>query len=89
MRDARTLALALLVLLTPACTLDSFLFNPRRVDAYRWDEADGNLAGELSDPHPSIVPASDRVEGFFSIAEGGPAEIPAYDDAIVAFIDGL
>lgn len=45
-------------------TLDSLLYNPVPVDGYHWDEADPNLDGELTDPHPSVVPAADRQEGF-------------------------
>lgn len=68
------------------CSLDSFLFNPRPVDEYRWDEADPNLAGELTDPHPSIVPAADRSEGFLEIEGARIHWVFAHHDAPVATI---
>lgn len=59
-----TLRWLCVVLLLSGCTLDGFLFSPRAVDEYRFDEVDENLDGELTDPHPSLVPASNRMEGF-------------------------
>jgi hypothetical protein len=50
-------------------TLDAFLFDPVPVEAYLWDEADPQLDGELTDPHPSLVDAAHRMEGFAE-AEG-------------------
>lgn len=48
--------------------LDGSLFQPTRVAGYDWDSADPNLDGELTDPHPSLVPEGDRFEGFVSAA---------------------
>lgn len=82
----RALALASLLLAVPGCTLDSFLFNGRAVDEYRWDEADPQLAGELTDPHPSIVPAADRSEGFLEIEGARIHWVFARRDAPIATI---
>jgi fermentation-respiration switch protein FrsA (DUF1100 family) len=75
-----------LVLGGGGCALDSFLFNPRRVDEYRWDEVDPSLEGELTEPHPSIVPASDRSEGFLEIEGASIHWVFAHHDAPVATI---
>ncbi len=59
------LALLLLALFSAGCTLDGFLFSPRPIEGgYRWDEVDENLDGELTDPHPSLVPPERRMEGM-------------------------
>ena len=73
-RLAVSLALAGAALATGCLTLDGFFFSPVHVDAYRWDEADpqldGELNGEVVEGHPSRVPAADRMEGFVESAEG-------------------
>jgi fermentation-respiration switch protein FrsA (DUF1100 family) len=72
-RASLSLSVLLPLVLVAGCTLDSFLFNGRRVEEYRWDEADPALDGELTDPHPSIVPAADRLEGFLDADVDGVA----------------
>lgn len=56
----------------PGCLqIERFFFAAQPVDEYRWDdEAPPELDGDLSDPHASLVPASDRVEGFVALADG-------------------
>lgn len=67
----RSILLAALALAAlPSCSLDAFLFSPRKVDEYHWDQADPNLDGELTDPHPSIVTPPDRSEGLLASAHG-------------------
>lgn len=53
-----------------ACRVDSFFFAGRPVDAYRFDEVDPALDGDLSDPHPSLVPPTLREEGRTSLGDG-------------------
>lgn len=68
MRRARAAAIALVL---AACVqVEDFFFTGEPIDGYRWDEAAPELDGDLTDPHPSIVPASDRVEGFVALASG-------------------
>lgn len=81
-----TRVFVLLGLALSGCTLDSFLFNGRAVSEYRWDEADPQLDGELSDPHPSIVPAADRSEGFLEIEGASVHWVFAHRDAPIATI---
>ncbi|MCA9688162.1 MAG: alpha/beta hydrolase [Myxococcales bacterium] len=73
--------LALLGALACAClTLDAFLYNGLRVDAFAWDEdpCDPELTGELDRArnergaslpacHPSRIPAEARVEDFVDV----------------------
>ncbi|GAB4210665.1 MAG: hypothetical protein OHK0013_31530 [Sandaracinaceae bacterium] len=64
-------ALATAVALLGAClSIDTFFFAARRVDGYRFDEADPEMDGDLSSPHPSIVPPELREEGFVTSDEG-------------------
>jgi alpha-beta hydrolase superfamily lysophospholipase len=66
-RAARALLSAIaIVIALPACLqIETFFFAARPIDAYRWDdEAPPELDGDLTDPHASLVPAEDRVEGF-------------------------
>lgn len=83
-------ALVLLVIsaatLASGCSLDSFLFSPRRVDGYRWDEIDPSLDGELTEDHPSIVPASDRTEGFLDAGGNEIHWVYAHRDAAIATV---
>ncbi|UJR78442.1 alpha/beta hydrolase [Sandaracinus amylolyticus] len=61
-------ALVIATLAFAACVqIETFFFAGRSIDAYRWDEAAPELDGDLSDAHPSIVPAADRIEGFVSL----------------------
>ncbi len=53
-----------LALLCGACTLDSFIYYPRPIDAYHFDEVDPNIDGDLTEPHVSIIGPSLRHEGF-------------------------
>jgi alpha-beta hydrolase superfamily lysophospholipase len=65
------LAIAASAALLAACLgVDTFFFAARRVEAYRFDEADPEMDGDLSAPHPSIVPASLRAEGLLTSDEG-------------------
>ncbi len=52
------------VILTACFRVEDFFFAGRPADAYRWDESDPALDGDLSSPHPSLVPAELRDEGF-------------------------
>ena len=62
---------SLIALLLLGCLqIEDFFFTNEPIDAYRWDEAAPELDGDLGEPHPSIVPASDRVEGFVTLASG-------------------
>ena len=47
-----------------------FFFAGRPIDAYRWDEVDPALDGDLSDAHASLIPASAREERFVLTASG-------------------
>lgn len=58
------------VLLAACLRIDDFFFTGEPIDGYRWDEASPELEGDLTEPHASIVPASDRVEGFVTLATG-------------------
>jgi alpha-beta hydrolase superfamily lysophospholipase len=81
----RGLHLCLLPLAVSSCvTLDFLLFNPTKVDEFRWDAdpCDPQLTGDLSvarherlggpEPtcHPSIVPPENRVEGLVDSEHG-------------------
>lgn len=65
----RPAVLAACVALAGACTLDTFLYHPVRVDGYDFDGIDPNIDGDLTEPHPSIVGPELRTEGFVD-AEG-------------------
>jgi pimeloyl-ACP methyl ester carboxylesterase len=52
--------------------IETFFFAGRPIDGYRWDEASPELDGDLSDPHPSLVPPEEREEGFVALADGTP-----------------
>ncbi len=68
MRRAIPIAIAL-----AACgcvNVDSYFFAPREVDGYQFDVADPELAGDLSEPHPSIIGPEDRREGFVHTSDG-------------------
>jgi pimeloyl-ACP methyl ester carboxylesterase len=67
--DRVALALASLCLLA-ACEVGDFFFAGVPAEPYRFDEIDPQLAGDLSSPHPSIVPASLREEGFVTSRDG-------------------
>ena len=55
----------------PSCLqIETFFFAGESIDGYRWDEAAPELDGDLTDAHPSLVPASDRIEGFATLADG-------------------
>src|SRR5262245_55129872 len=64
-------ALALFVVLAGCQNLDSFFYSPRHPDnGYDFDGIDPDLDGDLTDPHPSIVPAADREEGMLALDDG-------------------
>ncbi len=64
-RARGTLAwLAALALLASCVSIEDFFFAARPAEGYRFDERDPALDGDLSSPHPSIVPAALREEGF-------------------------
>jgi hypothetical protein len=70
MNDARTVARGALIvsftiaLLASCVRVEDFFFAGQPADAYRWDEIDPSIDGDLSSPHPSLVPAALREEGF-------------------------
>lgn len=67
----RALAIASLALALGSCLqVDTFFFAGEPLDGYRWDEAAPELDGDLTDPHPSLVPAGDRLEGFATLDDG-------------------
>lgn len=58
-------------LLLGACLgVQDFFFAGRPAEPYSFDESDPALDGDLSDPHPSVVPASLREEGFEPSTDG-------------------
>lgn len=71
--SARTilpLLAALTIALTACLGIDTFFFAARAVGSYRFDEVDPELDGDLSAPHPSLVPADLREEGMLRSADG-------------------
>jgi fermentation-respiration switch protein FrsA (DUF1100 family) len=64
-----SLALATLTLLA-ACEVGDFFFAGTPAEPYRFDESDPQVDGDLSSPHPSIVPAALREEGFVVSGDG-------------------
>lgn len=67
---SRALVIASLVALPSCLQVDTFFFAGQPIDGYRWDEAAPELDGDLTDPHPSLVPESDRIEGFARLEDG-------------------
>ncbi|MDQ3031939.1 MAG: alpha/beta fold hydrolase [Myxococcota bacterium] len=63
-------AVALAAVLPGCLQVETFFFAGRPIDEYRWDEAAEELDGDLTDAHPSLVPAADRVEGFVPLEDG-------------------
>lgn len=59
-------SLVALAAIAGCLTVDPFFFNGVAVDGYAWDDdpPDPDLEGEISEPHPSTVPAEARLEGF-------------------------
>ena len=53
-----------------ACQVGDFFFAGSPAEPYRFDEIDPQLDGDLSSPHPSIVPAALRDEGFVTRGDG-------------------
>jgi fermentation-respiration switch protein FrsA (DUF1100 family) len=62
--------LAALVLVTACVKVETFFFSGRVAGPYQWDETDPALDGDLSAPHPSLVPAAQRDEGMLALDTG-------------------
>lgn len=60
---------ALCLALSACLQIETFFFAGQPLERYRWDEAAPELDGDLSDPHPSIIGASDRIEGLATLAD--------------------
>ena len=56
-----------IVVLASCVRVEDFFFAGQSVDDYRWDETDPVIDGDLSSPHPSLVPAGLREEGFVEV----------------------
>jgi pimeloyl-ACP methyl ester carboxylesterase len=75
------LAVAISASSVSCLTLDAFLFDPKPVEDFRWDDddpCDGDLIGDLENARaekegreprcrPSIIPPEDRTEGFLEL----------------------
>lgn len=71
-----TRVLALLWAVAASCVgIEDFFFAGRPASEYRFDEADPSMDGDLSDPHPTLVPRALREESFVALADGTPIHV--------------